>query len=72
MNADQLVFDVKKREVGANLDGCRNVRGVLAVPEIRIWTGSRLGASWNPARGTDELSSPPLRRPVCDPNHRRK
>src|SRR5580704_1652613 len=35
MNADQLVvFDVKKREVVANLDGFANVHGVLAVPEI--------------------------------------
>jgi DNA-binding beta-propeller fold protein YncE len=35
MNADQLVvFDVKKREVVANLDGFTNVHGVLAVPEL--------------------------------------
>lgn len=35
MNADQLVvFDVKKREVVANLDGFPNVHGVWAVPEI--------------------------------------
>jgi hypothetical protein len=35
MNADQLVvFDVKKREVVANLDGFANVHGVLAVPEL--------------------------------------
>jgi len=37
MNADQfVVFDVKKREVVANLDGFRNVHAVLAVPEIGI------------------------------------
>lgn len=35
MNANRLVvFDVKKREVVANLDGFHNVHGVLAVPEI--------------------------------------
>lgn len=35
MNADQLVvFDVKKREVVANLDGFANVHGVWAVPEL--------------------------------------
>src|SRR5437879_538702 len=35
MNADQLVvFDTKKREVVANLDGFRRVHGVWVVPEI--------------------------------------
>ena len=35
LNANQLVvFDVKKREVVANLDGFANVHGVLAVPEL--------------------------------------
>ena len=35
MNDDHLVvFDVKKREVVANLEGFANVHGVLAVPEI--------------------------------------
>jgi DNA-binding beta-propeller fold protein YncE len=35
MNADQLVvFDTKKREVVANLDGLHRVHGVLAVPEL--------------------------------------
>jgi DNA-binding beta-propeller fold protein YncE len=35
MNANQLVvFDVKKREVVANLDGFANVHGVWAVPEL--------------------------------------
>src|SRR5258708_15674684 len=35
MNADQLVvFDIKKREVVANLDGFTNVHGVWAVPEL--------------------------------------
>jgi DNA-binding beta-propeller fold protein YncE len=35
MNSDQLVvFDTKKREVLANLDGFHRVRGVLAVPEL--------------------------------------
>jgi DNA-binding beta-propeller fold protein YncE len=35
MNANQLVvFDVKKREVIANLDGFTNVHGVWAVPEL--------------------------------------
>jgi len=35
MNADQLVvFDTKKREVVANLDGFRRVHGVLVVPEL--------------------------------------
>lgn len=35
MNADQLVvFDTKKREVVANLDGFPNIHGVLAVPEL--------------------------------------
>jgi DNA-binding beta-propeller fold protein YncE len=35
MNANQLVvFDTKKREVVANLDGCPNVHGVWAVPEF--------------------------------------
>ncbi len=35
MNANQLVvFDMKKREVVANLDGFANVHGVLAVPEL--------------------------------------
>jgi len=34
MNADQLVvFDTKKREVVANLNGFPNVHGVWAVPE---------------------------------------
>ncbi len=35
MNADQLVvFDTKKREVVANLDGFPNVHGVWAVPDL--------------------------------------
>jgi hypothetical protein len=35
MNADQLVvFDTRKREVVANLDGFPNVHGVWAVPEL--------------------------------------
>ena len=35
MNANQLVvFDTKKREVVANLDGFPNVHGVWAVPEL--------------------------------------
>lgn len=35
MNADQLVvFDTKKREVVATLDGFPNVHGVWAVPEL--------------------------------------
>src|SRR5882762_8215965 len=35
MNADQLVvFDTKKREVVANLDGFRRVHGVWAVPDL--------------------------------------
>src|SRR5215470_13876912 len=35
MNADQLVvFDTKKREVVANLDGFPNVHGVWTVPEL--------------------------------------
>lgn len=35
MNADQLVvFDVKKREAVANLDGFSGVHGVWAVPEV--------------------------------------
>src|SRR5215472_6750864 len=35
MNADQLVvFDTKKREVVANLDGFPRVHGVWAVPEL--------------------------------------
>src|SRR6516225_6622261 len=35
MNADQLVvFDTKRREVVANLDGFRRVHGVIAVPEL--------------------------------------
>jgi DNA-binding beta-propeller fold protein YncE len=35
MNADQLVvFDTKKREVIANLDGFHRVHGVLAVPDL--------------------------------------
>ncbi len=35
MNADQLVvFDTKKRQVVANLDGFPNVHGVWAVPEL--------------------------------------
>src|SRR6202047_3581605 len=35
MNADQLVvFDTKKREVVANLDGFSRVHGVWAVPEL--------------------------------------
>src|SRR6266852_5407393 len=35
MNAEQLVvFDTKKREVVANLDGFPNVHGVWAVPEL--------------------------------------
>ena len=35
MNADQLVvFDTKRREVVANLDGFPRVHGVLAVPEL--------------------------------------
>src|SRR6266567_4296204 len=35
MNADQLVvFDIRKRQVVANLDGFKGVHGVIAVPEI--------------------------------------
>jgi DNA-binding beta-propeller fold protein YncE len=44
MNADQLVvFDVKKREVIANLDGFSNVHGVLAVPEANRVYASATG-----------------------------
>jgi len=44
MNADQLVvFDVKKREVVANLDGFPNVHGVLAVAEINRVFASATG-----------------------------
>ncbi|HYM77238.1 MAG TPA: hypothetical protein VE377_14790 [Candidatus Dormibacteraeota bacterium] len=44
MNADQLVvFDVKNREVVANLDGFPNVHGVLAVPEINRVFASATG-----------------------------
>ena len=35
MNADQLiVFDTKRREIVANLDGFHRVHGVIAVPEL--------------------------------------
>ncbi len=42
MNADRLVvFDTKKREVVANLEGFPNVHGVLAVPELgRIYASA--------------------------------
>ena len=42
MNADQLVvFDTKKREVVANLDGFPNVHGVWVVPELgRIYASA--------------------------------
>ena len=42
MNADQLVvFDTKKREVVANLDGFPSVHGVWAVPELgRIYASA--------------------------------
>jgi DNA-binding beta-propeller fold protein YncE len=44
MNADQLVvFDVKKREVVANLDGFANVHGVLVVPELNRVYASATG-----------------------------
>ena len=44
MNADQLVvFDVKKREVVANLDGFPNVHGVWAVPELNRVYASATG-----------------------------
>lgn len=44
MNANQLVvFDVKKREVVANLEGFPNVHGVLAVPEINRVFASATG-----------------------------
>jgi len=44
MNADQLVvFDAKKREVVANLDGFPNVHGVLAVPDINRVFASATG-----------------------------
>jgi DNA-binding beta-propeller fold protein YncE len=44
MNADQLVvFDAKKREVLANLDGFPNVHGVLAVPDINRVFASATG-----------------------------
>lgn len=44
MNADQLVvFDTRKREVIANLDGFHRVHGVLAVPELRKIFASATG-----------------------------
>ena len=44
MNDDYLVvFDVKKREVVANLDGFPNVHGVLAIPEINRVFASATG-----------------------------
>lgn len=44
MNDDHLVvFDVKKREVVANLEGFPNVHGVLAVPEINRIFASATG-----------------------------
>ena len=44
MNANQLVvFDVKKREVVANLDGFPGVHGVWAVPEINRVFASATG-----------------------------
>ena len=44
MNDDHLVvFDVRKREVVANLDGFPNVHGVLAVPEVKRIFASATG-----------------------------
>lgn len=44
MNDDRLVvFDVKKREVVANLEGFPNIHGVLAVPEINRIFASATG-----------------------------
>ena len=44
MNDNHLVvFDVKKREVVANLEGFANVHGVLAVPEINRVFASATG-----------------------------
>lgn len=49
MNANQLVvFDTRKREVVANLDGFSRVHGVIAVPEI--------GRSFASATGNHEVA----------------
>jgi hypothetical protein len=48
MNADQLVvFDTKKRQVVANLDGFPNVHEVWAVPELgRVYASAAANTNW--------------------------
>ena len=77
MNANQLVvFDIRKRQVVANLDGFSRVHGVIAVPEIgRVYasvTGNHQVAvvdvgGWR--RYALCRVCDPAQRDVCDPAH---
>jgi hypothetical protein len=63
MNADQLVvFDVKKREAVANLDGFANVHGVLAVVGQSLRIGDwRAWPELKARTGLPSISPPDLR-----------
>jgi hypothetical protein len=66
MNADRfVVFDTKKREVVANLDGFPNVHGVWAVPELGGVYAAATGESplwiWKPSRPLQRLDRSNIR-----------
>lgn len=69
MNADQIVvFDTKKREVVANLDGFPNVHGVWAIPELNRVYASATGEHKVAAVDMDSLKTIAKAGPVKYPD----
>ena len=69
MNADQLVvFDTKKREVVANLDGFPRVHGVWAVPELGRVYASATGEHKVAVVDMDSLKTIAMPGPVVYPD----
>lgn len=69
MNADQLVvFDTRKREVIANLDGFRRVHGVIAVPEINRVYASATGERQVVAVDMNTLKTVAVTGPITYPD----
>jgi DNA-binding beta-propeller fold protein YncE len=69
MNADQLVvFDTRKQQVVANLDGFKRVHGVIAVPEIGRVFASATGEHQMVAVDMDSLKTVGAAGPINYPD----
>jgi DNA-binding beta-propeller fold protein YncE len=69
MNADQLVvFDTRKQQVVANLDGFKRVHGVIAVPEINRVYASVTGEHQVAAVDMNSLKTVAMTGPVTYPD----